>query len=82
MDFDDKNKPRQAFDLDRLTGKRSGSEHIEVMKYTAGLKAMLDMLPDDTHDIPGKVLEGYLWVIELLLRRIYDKLQEKTGEGE
>jgi hypothetical protein len=67
-------------DINALLSKSTHPRDISVLQHAAGLKAMLDVLPDDTEGLSGNTIEGYLWVIELLLKNIYDGLQEQTGE--
>ena len=50
----------------------------QVMQYTAGLKALLDVLPEDTDNISDETLDNYLWVIEVLLKGLYEGLQRRN----
>lgn len=47
-----------------------------IIRYTSGLKALLDVLPDNTEHLPAYTIENYLWVIELLLNDIYDLIEQ------
>ena len=49
----------------------------KVVRYTAGLKALLDVLPEDTANISDETLDNYLWVIEVLLKSLYKGLQHR-----
>jgi len=50
-----------------------------IVRYTEALKAMLDVLPDNTDRYPVETIDNYLWVIEKLLGDIYDLLKDKPG---
>jgi len=47
-----------------------------IIRYTEGLKAMLDVLPENTEHLPAHTIDHYLWVIENLLSGIYDRLDD------
>ena len=80
MDFNDKNIPSYSEGLNRLVETSINQEELKVLQYTAGLKALLDVLPDDTEHLRNDTIENYLWVIELLLQTIYDNLQACSGK--
>jgi hypothetical protein len=80
MDFDDNNIPSYEESINRLINASISPEELKVLQYTAGLKALLDVLPDDTEGLSDQTVENYLWVIELLLQSIYDSLQDHTGK--
>ncbi|VAW66316.1 hypothetical protein MNBD_GAMMA10-1087 [hydrothermal vent metagenome] len=42
-----------------------------IIRYTQGLKAMIDVLPDNTDEYLAQTIDDYRWVIELLLINIY-----------
>jgi len=50
-----------------------------IVRYTEALKAMLDLLPENTDSYPVETIDNYLWVIEKLLRDIYDLLEDNSG---
>ncbi len=47
----------------------------------AGLRAMLDILPEDTERFSTETIDSYLWVIEGLLQNIYQQLCVHMEEG-
>ena len=52
--------------------------HTDIMYYTRGLQALLDVLPEDTDQYSQSTLDDYLWVIELLLSKINELLVESA----
>ncbi|VAW62821.1 hypothetical protein MNBD_GAMMA11-1706 [hydrothermal vent metagenome] len=50
-----------------------------VILYTLGLKAMVDVLPDNTDMYSAQTVGSYLWVIEQLLVNIYSLLGDAPG---
>ena len=50
-------------------------QHL-ILHYTHGLKAMLDILPDNTDDFSTDTIEHYLWVIEHQLHGILHHIDE------
>ncbi|HED33121.1 MAG TPA: hypothetical protein ENJ08_02740 [Gammaproteobacteria bacterium] len=50
-----------------------------VICYSRGLKAMMDVFPDNTDAFSTQTIDGYLWVIEQLLMNIYS-LYEGVAE--
>lgn len=80
MDFDNEKILRYENNLDCLIRNSIGVEDICVLKYTAGLRALLDVLPDDTEALSDETVENYLWVIELLLSSIYHSLETYSGK--
>jgi len=80
MDFNNNNIPSYLEHIHQLINSSVSPEEQKVLQYTAGLKALLDVLPEDTEQFNDQTVESYLWVIELLLQRIYDNLQEYSGK--
>jgi len=54
-----------------------------IVRYTEALKAMLDFLPENTDSCRWRqsiiTSNNYLWVIEKLLRDIYELLEDNAG---
>ena len=80
MEFDNEKIMRFENNLDCLIKDQIGVDDICVLKYTAGLRALLDVLPDDTETLSDETVENYLWVIELLLNSIYHGLETYSGK--
>ena len=75
MDSDNKNITSYVDSINSLINNAANQPELKVMQYTAGLKALLDVLPDDTDSFSHETIENYLWVIEMLLHTIYRDLQ-------
>lgn len=75
MDFETEQSSQYLQYIRHLTNHSISTDELKVLQYTAGLKALLDVLPEDTRELSEHTVENYLWVIELLLGTIYDKLQ-------
>lgn len=54
----------------------------QLLQNIAALKAMLDVLPDDTTCFSSETIDNYLWVIEGLLQEIYCQLSAHMDEDQ
>ncbi len=52
-----------------------------VISYSRGLKAMVDVLPDNTDAFSTQTIDNYLWVIEQLLINIYSLHEGATEKN-
>lgn len=66
------NNTSHAIDIEALL--TAHHREVSLSQYNAGLKALLDVLPENTEDYPSKTIDHYLWVIELLLTVVYAQL--------
>ena len=80
MDFENNNIPDYIDSINKLINTSANQQELKILQYTAGLKALLDVLPDDTDSFSHATIESYLWVIELLLQTIYDNLQSRADK--
>ncbi len=66
---------------DELTDRcaDTGEKPPLLIMYTRGLKAMLDLLPENTDAFSVQTIDDYLWVIEQQLSSIYSLLEALPG---
>ena len=80
MDSNSGDKPTYDDSIDRLIHSAVDKQELKVLQYAAGLKAMLDVLPEDTTPYSNETIDNYLWVVEMLLQTIYDNLYQKSDK--
>jgi len=49
-----------------------------LTQYNAGLKAMLDLMPENSEHLPDETIDAYLWVVEVLLMGVDQLLSEQA----
>jgi len=75
-----KNVPEQTVSEQAVSDRPDPvSPPSPVICYSRGLKALVDVLPDNTDAFSTQTIDNYLWVIEQLLMNIYS-LYEGTSE--
>lgn len=55
------------------------SHNMSIVRYTAGLKALLDVMPENTEHYSTETIDNYLWVIDELLSGICQKFESSTN---